>query len=196
MATTTRVVDERREPRERWLADGIIAGFVAVGVSTAALFVAYLVANAAGTNDADIFRYWMWQLTHNQVVSFSQTAPAAALALHVVVGLVFAVIYARFADSWFPRDWAGWQRGVVFSLILWLLSGIVFLPVARAGFFGLDLRTSADPSERSRTQRSGGERSSAASASESRMRVVDRLGACTHALDLHMCHQERQVATP
>src|SRR6202030_3861162 len=86
-------LERGRGLRRRWLADAIIAGFVAIGTSTGALMVFFVLANGLADSQADIFRRWLWQLTHNQVVAFSSGRPAIALALHVLLGLVWAIVY-------------------------------------------------------------------------------------------------------
>src|ERR671933_141388 len=98
MAATTTVTAERRGPRRRWFADAIIAGFVAIGTSTGALMVAYVLANGVADSQGDFFRRWLWQLTHNEVVACSSGRPAVALALHVLLGLIWAIIYAWLAE--------------------------------------------------------------------------------------------------
>src|SRR5215472_8913185 len=98
MAAESATVERRAGPRPRWLSDAIIAGFVAIGASTAALMIAYVVANGAGDAQGDFLRRALWQLTHNEVVAFSSGRPAYALVLHVVLGLVWALIYARLIE--------------------------------------------------------------------------------------------------
>src|SRR5215216_5377883 len=90
--------ERARGPRRRWLSDAIIAGFVAIGTSTGALMVAYVLANGTGDAQGDFFRRWLWLLTHNEVVGFSSNRPAIALAVHVLLGLVWALIYGRFIE--------------------------------------------------------------------------------------------------
>src|SRR5215207_1859520 len=127
--------------RRRWFADSVIAGFVAIGSSTAALMIAYVVANGAADSGGDVFRQWLWQLTHNEVVTFSRASPAVAIAMHVVLGLIWAVVYARFVE---PRlSGPGWRRGVLFSLVPWLFSLLILLPAAM--FDRLDVAFSAGP---------------------------------------------------
>src|SRR4030081_4152 len=98
MSEPTATVERRAGARQRWLADAIIAGFIAIGTSTAAMMIADVVANGAGDSQGDAVRRWLWQLTHNDVVAFSSGRPAYALALHVVLGLVWALVYARFVE--------------------------------------------------------------------------------------------------
>src|SRR5579872_4975494 len=148
MAQTTTVVEPRSGPPRRWFSDAIIAGFVAIGASTAALMIAYVVANGAADSQGDVFRRWLWQLTHNEVVAFSSGRPAYAIVLHVVLGVIWAVIYARFIE-WSPRfNWwlgtgPGWSRGMRFAILPWLFSLIVLLPAAAVNM--LDWALSAGP---------------------------------------------------
>jgi hypothetical protein len=148
MSQATAAVERRTRPRDRWLSDAIIAGFVAIGTSTAALMIAYALANGAADSQGDVFRRWLWQLTHNEVVAFSSGRPAYAIALHVVLGVIWALIYARFIE-WNRRfDWwlgrgPGWSRGMRFALLPWLFSLIVLLPAAAINM--LDWALSAGP---------------------------------------------------
>ncbi len=130
---------EARGLRQRWLAAAVIAGFIAIGASTAVLVLAYLLANGVGSPQGGGVRFWLWELTHNNVVSFSQAAPAVALALHVVFGLVWAILYARVVEPRLPRAWSGWQRGMAFGCLVWVLSWLVFLPAVGAGVGGAAL---------------------------------------------------------
>src|SRR5437879_4284136 len=141
-------LERTRGVRRRWFADAIIAGFIAIGTSTGALMVAYVVANGAADSQGDFFRRWLWQLTHNDVVAFSSGRPAIALALHVVLGLVWALIYARFVESnrslrWWIGDGPGWSRGMRFALLPWIFSLLLLLPAAAINM--LDWALSAGP---------------------------------------------------
>lgn len=145
---STATLERTRGPRRRWLTDAIIAGFVAIGTSTAVLMVAYALANGAADSQGDIFRRWLWQLTHNDVVAFSSSRPAEAIALHVVLGVVWALIYARFIENnrslgWWIGDGPGWSRGMRFALLPWLVSLLLLLPAAAINM--LDWALSAGP---------------------------------------------------
>src|SRR5207253_7240635 len=117
---TTAANPSQRQSRSwrRWFADAIIAGFVAIGTSTAVLMIAYVLANGAADSRGDLVRQWLWQLTHNNVVSFSRTAPALAIVLHVVLGLIWALVYGLVEPnrSGIVRAWLGdgpgWLRGM------------------------------------------------------------------------------------
>jgi uncharacterized membrane protein YagU involved in acid resistance len=141
-------VERRSHPRERWLSDAIIAGFVAIGASTAALMIAYALANGASDSQGNVLQRWLFQLTHNQVVAFSSGRPAYALAIHVVLGIVWALVYARLVEGnralgWWIGNGPGWQRGMRFSLLPWLVSLLVLLPAAMVNM--LDWALSAGP---------------------------------------------------
>src|ERR1051326_8234314 len=138
---TETTLERRSRVRERWLSDAIIAGFVAIGTSTAALMIAYVLANGAADSQGDVLRQWLWQLTHNEVVSFGSGRPAYALAIHVVLGLVWAVVYARFVDGnraleWWVGRGPGWERGMRFAIVPWLVSLLVLLPAAMVNMLG------------------------------------------------------------
>jgi hypothetical protein len=148
MTQATATIERRTGPRERWLSEAIIAGFIAIGASTAVLFIAYVLANGAADSQGDVLRRWLWQLTHNQVVAFSSGRPAYALAIHVVLGVIWALIYARFIEwnralEWWVGRGPGWQRGMRFALLPWLFSLLVLLPAAMVNM--LDWALSAGP---------------------------------------------------
>lgn len=136
--------------RRRWFSDAIIAGFVAIGASTGVLMIAYVLANGAADSQGDIVRRWLWQLTHNAVVSFSTATPAIAIIIHVILGLVWALVYARLIEanrSGIIRRWIGdgpgWTRGMRFALLPWLVSLFALLPAAAVNM--LDWALSAGP---------------------------------------------------
>jgi hypothetical protein len=150
MVTASAAAGERvlRGPRARWLSDAIIAGFVAIGTSTGALMVAFVLANGIADARGDVLRSWLWQLTHNEVVAFSSGRPAITLVLHVLLGLVWALVYARFVEwnpsfRWWIGGGAGWSRGMRFALLPWVFSLLILLPAAL--FNMLDWAFSAGP---------------------------------------------------
>jgi hypothetical protein len=141
-------LERQSHPRERWLSDAIIAGFVAIGASTAVLMIAYALANGGGDSQGNLLQRWLFQLTHNEVVAFSSGRPAYALAIHVVLGIVWALVYARLVDGnralgWWIGSGPSWQRGMRFSLLPWLVSLLVLLPAAMVNM--LDWALSAGP---------------------------------------------------
>lgn len=62
---------------------------------------------------------------------------------HFVIGLGFAVMYAKIVDQLPGAN--SWRSGLIFSSLLWVLSGLVFFPLVGAGFFGLGLGAGALP---------------------------------------------------
>jgi hypothetical protein len=62
---------------------------------------------------------------------------AFGMVLNLFMGLIWAIIYAR----WFePRlTGPGWRRGALFSLVPWLLSIVIFFPIAGIGIFGYQI---------------------------------------------------------
>ena len=139
--SSTASLERAQGARRRWFADATIAGFVAIGTSTGALVVSYVLANGLADSQGDFFRRWLWQLTHNDVVAFSSGRPAVALALHVLLGLVWALVYARFVE--FRLGGPGWRRGLIFALLPWLFSLLILLPAAVVNL--LDWAFSAGP---------------------------------------------------
>lgn len=129
--------------RGNWLGDAIVAGFVATGASTIALILGYLISAGFGDQRGDPLRQWMWGLTHNPVVSFSQASPAVAVAIHVLVGLLFSLVYARFFAGRVPGP--AWWVGILWGLIVGVLSLVVFLPAVGAGILGLGLNAGPLP---------------------------------------------------
>jgi uncharacterized membrane protein YagU involved in acid resistance len=140
---STVTLERTRGLRRRWLSNAVIAGFIAIGTSTAALMVAYVLANGLADSQGDFFRRWLWQLTHNDVVAFSSGRPAVALALHVVLGVVWALVYARFVEYQPWMSGPGWRRGMLFSLLPWIFSLLLLLPAAAINM--LDWALSAGP---------------------------------------------------
>lgn len=121
----------------------IIAGFVATVTMTLALAVGYFVALELGSPSAPDYAaqpgppQWMWALTHNPITELTRGALPAAFALHLAMGLIWAGVYATFFEARLPG--VDWQKGATFSLLPFLLSVAVFLPVAGGGLFGLAL---------------------------------------------------------
>jgi hypothetical protein len=125
--------------RRGWLADAIIAGFVATGASTGALVLAYLAAAVLGSENGNLLSQWMYDLTHNPIVSFSQASPGLALVLHVAFGVVWAFLFAAVFEPRVGRNMPTWLAGMVWGLLVGMLSLFIFLPIAGAGVLGVGL---------------------------------------------------------
>jgi hypothetical protein len=106
---------------------------------TGALIIGYGVALLLGSADpqASVILRWFWALAHNTITASAETAVPVAVLLHVLAGIGWAAVYAAFAE---PRlSGPGWRRGLIFAPIPWVLSLIVFLPLAGGGILGLGL---------------------------------------------------------
>ncbi len=131
--------------RADWLPLGVMAGFVATTLLTAGLMFSYEVASIAGSNGATatFFDRWLWSLTHNPVTETARVNLAVALILHFGAGILLGALYAGYIE---PRlRGAGWRKGIIFALVPWLLSLIVFFPVIGGGFLGLSLHAGPLP---------------------------------------------------
>jgi hypothetical protein len=130
---------EREEDgrREDWLSDSLLSGFVATIAMTAALAGAYGLANALGDETGNRIERWMYALSHNEITDRANDSLVLAIGLNLILGLVFAVIYGMIEYRLPGR--AGWQRGMLFALPLWLISIVIFFPLMDAGLFGVDL---------------------------------------------------------
>ncbi|MBI2755263.1 MAG: hypothetical protein HYX52_00990 [Chloroflexi bacterium] len=135
-APSSGAVRPEQGPRPRWFADAIIAGFVATGALTVAFIIAYVGAAGFGSASAGgTFAGALYALTNNPAVSFGQARPAVSLLLHIVMGLVWAVLYARFVAHRLPGS--AWQSGALWGLFVGVLSLVFFLPLVGAGLLGL-----------------------------------------------------------
>jgi hypothetical protein len=123
--------------REDWLSDSLLSGFVATVAMSAALAGAYGLANSVGDQTGNRVERWLYALSHNEITDRANDSLVLAIGLNLILGLVFAVVYGMIEHRLPGR--AGWQRGMLFSLPLWLISIVLFFPVMDAGLFGGDL---------------------------------------------------------
>lgn len=123
--------------RSDWLADSVLSGFVATFAMTVVIAAAYGLAVAIGQEGGATIERWFWALSHNPVTESTQGAFALAIALNLVMGLVWACVYGYIVE---PRlSGPGWRKGVLFSLGPWILSVIAFLPIMGGGFLGAEI---------------------------------------------------------
>lgn len=129
--------------RPGWLPRALISGFAATAVMLFTFIVAYGIGLVIGGLDtppgpqASVVQRWFYALTHNAVLGLASSSLYAALAVHFTFGVLWAVVYGRFAE---PRlSGPGWRRGMVFALVLWVFSLVVFLPLVGGGFLGSEL---------------------------------------------------------
>jgi hypothetical protein len=131
------VTTEEHARREDWLSDSLLSGFVATVAMSAALAAAYGIANALGDRSGNRVEEWLYSLSHNRITERANDSLVLAIGLNLALGLVFALIYGMIEHRIPGR--AGWQKGMLFSLPLWLISIVVFFPIMDAGLFGVDL---------------------------------------------------------
>ncbi|HEX2280496.1 MAG TPA: DUF6789 family protein [Thermomicrobiales bacterium] len=123
--------------RTNWLSNSIIAGFPATVVMTMVFIGGFLFSGAFANEDGNLISRWFWHLTNNSLTDSAYDIPIGAYSLNLLAGLVWAGVYGFFFE---PRlRGAGWQRGMLFSIVPWLLSLVVFFPIVGAGFFGAAL---------------------------------------------------------
>ena len=124
--------DVRLAQRFDWIRISVISGFVATFAMTVAIAVGYLIAQAGGDADGSTFQQWLYGLTENEMTRQVGDAFAALMVLNLIIGLVLAGVYARFAEP--MLNGPGWRRGALFSLAPWLLSILILFPIMGAGF--------------------------------------------------------------
>jgi len=84
---------------------------------------------------ANVLFDWMYGLTHNPIVELGRGSLFVALALHLAVGMLWAILYALVFEPRL-RAFPGWLAGIFFSGLPFVLSVVVFLPLLGAGLFG------------------------------------------------------------
>ena len=139
MATRT-MTDWRTRAETRrndWLPNSVLSGFVATFAMTALLAVAYGLARGFGDQTGSTLERWFWALANNEMTRTTRDGIALAIALNLLMGMVWAVVYARVVEP--AIGGRGWRKGILFALIPWVLSVIAFLPIMGGGFLGSDL---------------------------------------------------------
>jgi len=124
-------------PREGWLRNGVVAGFLATFGMTVVVAVAYGLSNGLGDAGGGAVARWLAALADNPLTRRTVDALILAIALNLVVGLLLAVAYARWLEP--ALSGPGWRTGMLFALLPWLLSLAIFLPLVGGGFFGVGL---------------------------------------------------------
>lgn len=130
-------LDVRQEQRFDWIRTSVISGFVATFAMTVAIAVGYLIARAGGDADGSTFQQWLYGLTNNEMTRQVSDAFAFVMVLNLIVGLVLAGVYARFAEPVLTGP--SWRRGAIFSLAPWLVSILVLFPIMGGGFLAMNV---------------------------------------------------------
>src|SRR4029077_17251224 len=119
------------------LSRGLVAGFVAsvmMVIAFAAAFVAMLIL---GRLPLPVVGDWFRGLTSNSLIDVARPNLYVAAAVFLAGGLLWALLYGLVFETRLKGP--GWQRGVVFALLPWVLSLIGFLPLVGGGFRGVAL---------------------------------------------------------
>lgn len=128
---------DRREFRFDWVRSSVLAGFSATFAMTVTIAIGYLVARALGSADGSGLERWFWALTDNEMTKDVSGFFGLGMVLNLIIGVAWAVVYARFVEP--ALSGPGWRQGVMFALVPWLLSLVVFFPLMGAGLFGIDI---------------------------------------------------------
>lgn len=123
--------------RAEWWRNGIVSGFVATVGMTVVLGASYLLVRVLGDPNGSSIERWFAALADNPVTRQTADAAVVAIGINLLVGWVLALAYARWVEP--ALSGPGWRKGMLFSLIPFLLSLVVFLPVFGGGLFGASL---------------------------------------------------------
>jgi uncharacterized membrane protein YagU involved in acid resistance len=102
---------------------GMIAGLVATLVLTAILVVK---ANMGLWPEVNIIRL---------LVNLGSIQTVAAWMDHFIVGVVvWGLLFGALDAMW--ENGAAWLKGLIFGVFAWLMMMVLFMPLAKAGWFG------------------------------------------------------------
>ncbi len=96
-------------------------------------------AGMAGTVIMTVFSYATQYLHlpkadfYGMVASFFHMGAAFTWVLYFAIGIGLAYLYGAFFKGMLPAH--SWMRGMIYSLILWGVTGMVLMPVFGMGFF-------------------------------------------------------------
>lgn len=125
------------EREDGWLRDSAISGFFATFALSVVIAIAYGAARAIAEQTGNQLQRWAWNLAHNPIVESTENRITFAITLNIAAGLGFAMIYGRFVEPLLPGGPV--RKGMLFSLVPFLLSIFVFFPVMDAGILGADI---------------------------------------------------------
>ena len=128
---------DRAAQTSRRVVQALLAGFIASVAMIMAFAVAFVAALALSRLPVPILADWFRDLTRNQLIDAAGPNLYAATAIFFVGGLIWALLFALVFE---PRlHGEAWERGVLFSLVPWLFSLIVFMPLVGGGLLGMNL---------------------------------------------------------
>jgi hypothetical protein len=119
------------------LSRAFVAGFVASVTMVLAFAAAFVVSLVLGRLPLPIVGDWLRGLTSNALIDVASPNLYVGAAIFLAGGLLWALLYGLVFE---PRlHGPGWQRGILFALIPWVFSLIVFMPLVGGGLLGLSL---------------------------------------------------------
>lgn len=121
--------------REGWLPNSVVSGFLATFAMTLVLVAAGAIALTQGRQDGQIQERWYYALAHHPLTQRTEDQLLLAIALNLLMGLLLALVYAWWVEP--TLSGPGWRKGMLFALVPWVLSLVVFLPLMGGGFLGL-----------------------------------------------------------
>jgi hypothetical protein len=122
--------DLRGRRREDWLPNSLISGFAATFAMTVVILAAYWFARAVGDANGSRIEQWFYALHDNALTRSTEDAVVLAIGLNLIVGVAWALLYGYYGSP--SLGGPGWLRGMVFALVPWLLSIVVFFPIMDA----------------------------------------------------------------
>jgi hypothetical protein len=129
--------------REDWLRDGVLSGFLATAALTVVVAAAFGLSRGLGSADGSRLEEWLWALAHNPVTNSTTDQVVLAIALNLLMGLALALVYGHLVEPLLGGP--GWRKGVLFSLVPFVLSVVAFLPVLGGGVLGGDIEAGPLP---------------------------------------------------
>ncbi|HLZ28447.1 MAG TPA: DUF6789 family protein [Chloroflexota bacterium] len=119
------------------LSRAFVAGFVASITMVVAFAAAFVAMLSLGSLPLPVVGDWFRGLTSNALIDVARPNLYVAAAIFLVGGLLWALLYGLVFEARLPGP--GWQRGVLFAMIPWLFSLVVFLPLVGGGVLGMSL---------------------------------------------------------
>jgi hypothetical protein len=121
-----------------WLPRAIVSGLIAAVAMLLTFVLAYAAAYIIQQHTRiPLLSEWLYGLTHNGLTDLAGGNIYAVAGLHFLVALVWAGLYAYYAE---PRlNGPGLVRGIQFSFLPWILSIVVLLPLTGGGLLGASL---------------------------------------------------------
>ncbi|MBV9688711.1 MAG: molybdopterin-dependent oxidoreductase [Ktedonobacteraceae bacterium] len=135
-------------PRRRLFTRGLLAGLVAGVIATALML--FLNVTLHGISLPEVFGSALTQLMPPPLFDYLHQLIGADAKYYLFYGimvgqcLVFALsgglcalLVATMKQG--TQQWLHWTTGIIVALVLWLLTGFVFMPLTGAGLFGAQL---------------------------------------------------------